>query len=260
MCRLFELFNEFFICTSKIRTFAHQIISFVFMKTLGLVGGISWVSTAEYYKLINEGINEQLGGLNFAQCIIHSFNYADIKRNNDTNNWDSTLNMLTGAALNLKQSGAEAILLCANTMHLVADELAQNIQMPLIHIATETANEIVSKGLKAVGLLGTKFTMERDFFKNKLSEQGITAIIPDDDDREFIHNTVFYELGKGIFKPETKARYLSIINKLSTQGAEGVILGCTEIPLLIKENDTTVPLFDTTLIHCKAAIKFALSS
>ena len=230
------------------------------MKTLGLVGGISWVSTAEYYKLINEGINEQLGGLNFAQCIIHSFNYADIKRNNDTNNWESTLNMLTGAALNLKQSGAEAILLCANTMHLVADELVQNIQMPIIHIATETAKEIEKKGLKTVGLLGTRFTMERDFFKNKLAQQGISAIIPDDDDREFIHNTIADELGKGIFKAETKARYLSIMNKLFVEGAEGVILGCTEIPLLIKENDTPIPLFDTTLIHSRAAVKFALGN
>ncbi|MEN0055345.1 MAG: amino acid racemase, partial [Mucilaginibacter sp.] len=128
------------------------------------------------------------------------------------------------------------------------------------HIATETAKEIESKGLKTVGLLGTKFTMERDFFKNKLAEQGISTIIPDDEDREFIHKTVADELGKGIFKPETKARYLAIMDKLSEQGAEGVILGCTEIPLLIKENDTSMPSFDTTLIHSKAAVKFALSS
>jgi aspartate racemase len=229
------------------------------MKTLGLIGGISWVSTAEYYKLINEGTNQELGGLNFARCIIYSFNYADIKRNNDTNNWESTLSMITEASLNLKQSGAQAIILCANTMHLIADELQQNIQLPIIHIANETALEIQHKGFKKVGLLGTKFTMELDFFTDKLKNLGIEAIIPGNDDREFIHNTIADELGKGIFKPETKARYLSIIDKLVVNGAEGIILGCTEIPLLIKSSDTTVPLFDTTSIHSKAAVKFILS-
>jgi aspartate racemase len=228
------------------------------MKTLGLIGGISWISTAEYYKLINEGINAQLGGLNFAQCIIYSFNYADIKKNNDTNNWASTSKMLTEACLNLKQSGAEAIVLCANTMHLVADEVQQIVQLPLIHIATVTAADIKKQGLKKVGLLGTKFTMELDFFTDKLKDQYIEAIIPDADDREFIHQTIGDELGKGIFKPETKARYLNIINQLAARGAEGVILGCTEIPLLIKSTDTDIPLFDTILIHVNAAIEFAL--
>lgn len=230
------------------------------MKTLGLIGGISWVSTAEYYKLINEGINRQLGGLNFAQCIIHSFNYADIVRNNETGNWESTLNMITTASLNLKQSGAEAIVLCANTMHKIADELEQNIQLPIINIATETAREIERNGLKTVGLLGTKFTMEFDFFKDKLAQHGINTLIPGDDDRKFIHQTIADELGKGIFKPETKARYLSIIDELATAGAEGIILGCTEIPLLINSRDTPVTLFDTVLIHSNAAVKFALDS
>jgi aspartate racemase len=228
------------------------------MKTLGLIGGISWISTAEYYKLINEGINAQLGGLNFAQCIIYSFNYADIKKNNDTNNWISTSKMLTEACLNLKQSGAEAIVLCANTMHLVADEVQQIVQLPLIHIATVTATEIKKQGLKKVGLLGTKFTMELDFFTDKLKDQHIEAIIPDADDREFIHQTIGDELGKGIFKPETKVRYLNIINQLAARGAEGIILGCTEIPLLIKSTDTDIPLFDTIFIHANAAIEFAL--
>ncbi|WPU91247.1 aspartate/glutamate racemase family protein [Mucilaginibacter sabulilitoris] len=230
------------------------------MKTLGLIGGISWVSTAEYYKLINEGINQQLGGLNFVQCIIYSFNYADIVRNNESNNWESTLNMITQASLNLKQSGAEAIVLCANTMHKIADELEQNIQLPVIHIATETAHEIERKGLKTVGLLGTKFTMEFDFFKDKLVQHGIKTLIPGDDDRKFIHHTIADELGKGIFKPETKARYLSIIDELVAAGAEGIILGCTEIPLLISSQDTLVTLFDTVLIHSNAAIKFALGN
>jgi aspartate racemase len=230
------------------------------MKTLGLIGGISWVSTAEYYKHINEGINLKLGGLNFAQCIIHSFNYADIVRNNETNNWKSTLNMITNASLNLKQSGADAILLCANTMHKIADELEQNIQLPVINIATETAREIECKGLKTVGLLGTKFTMELDFFKDKLTQHGIKTLIPGDEDRTFIHHTIADELGKGIFKPETKERYLSIIDQLIATGAEGVILGCTEIPLLISSHDTPGTLFDTMLIHSNAAVKFALGN
>ncbi len=229
------------------------------MKTLGLIGGISWVSTIDYYKAINEGINEKLGGLNFSTCIIHSFNYADIKKNNDANDWDSTFKMLSEAGENLKRSGAEAIVLCANTMHLIADRVEAKVGLPLIHIATATAKEIKKSNLKKVGLLGTKFTMERDFFTDKLKEQHIETLIPDDDDREFIHYTIFEELGRGLIKEESKQRYISIINKLKDKGAEGVILGCTEIPLLIKQNDVTIPVFDTMLIHSKAAVEFSLS-
>jgi len=229
------------------------------MKILGLIGGISWVSTVDYYKFINQGVNEKLGGLNFAECLIHSFNYADIKRNNDANDWDKTLEMITKASLNLKYGGAEAIVLCANTMHLIADRLAQNIQLPVIHIASATADAITKAGIKNVGLLGTKFTMERDFFTNKLNEKGIEAIIPDDDERDFLHYTIFEELGRGIINPETKAYYINVINKLIARGAQGIILGCTEIPLLINNNDVDIPLFDTTSIHAKAAVEFALS-
>lgn len=229
------------------------------MKTLGLIGGISWVSTADYYKFINEGINAELGGLNFSKCIIHSFNYADIKKNNDNNDWDKTFEMLSEACEHLKQSGAEAIILCANTMHLIADKIEQKVKLPVIHIATETASEIKKMKLRKVGLLGTKFTMELDFFKDKLSAQHIETLIPDMEDRQFVHTTIFDELGKGIVKSETKARYISIINKLIANGAEGIILGCTEIPLLIKAGDISVPAFDTTLIHSAAAVKFSLS-
>jgi aspartate racemase len=228
------------------------------MKILGLIGGTSWVSTQDYYKLINEGINEKLGGLNFAECMIYSFNYADIKRNNDANDWDKTLAMITKASLSLKRGGVEAIVLCANTMHLIADKLEQNIQLPIIHIASATANAITASGIKKVGLLGTKFTMERDFFTNKLNEQGIEAIIPDDDERDFLHYTIFEELGRGIISTDTKQYYINVINKLVARGAEGIILGCTEIPLLINSNDIDIPLFDTTSIHAKAAVEFAL--
>jgi aspartate racemase len=230
------------------------------MRKIGLIGGISWVSTSDYYTLINKGINEKLGGLNFSECLIYSFNYADIKKNNDANDWDSTFNMLLKAAEVLKSGGAEAIVLCANTMHLIADKLQQAIGLPLIHIAEETAIEIQKKDLKKVGLLGTKFTMELDFFKDKLAQKGIEAIIPiSEADKDFIHYTIFEELGRGIATEETKKRYLEIANELIKNGAEGIILGCTEIPLVIKEGDLSVPIFDTTLIHAQAAINFQLN-
>lgn len=230
------------------------------MKIIGIIGGISWVSTADYYKLINEGINEKLGSLNFSECLIYSFNYADIKKNNENNDWDSTFNMLLKASQFLKQGGAEAIVLCANTMHFIADRLEAAIDLPIIHIATATALEIEKQELKKVGLLGTKFTMELDFFKDKLLAKGIEAIIPkSEEDKDFIHTTIFEELGKGLVTDETKKRYLEIANQLIKDGAEGIILGCTEIPLVIKPGELSVPIFDTALIHSKAAVDFQLS-
>lgn len=230
------------------------------MKKIGLIGGISWVSTTDYYKLINLGINEKLGGLNFSECLVYSFNYADIKKNNDNNDWDSTFNMLFKGCEFLKSGGAEAIILCANTMHLIADRLQEAIGLPIIHIASETAVEIEKQQLKKVGLLGTKFTMELDFFKEKLTDKGIETIIPaSQEDRDFIHYTVFEELGRGIVTDETKKRYLEISNELIKNGAEGIILGCTEIPMVIKPEDLSVPIFDTTAIHANAAVEFQLS-
>ncbi len=229
------------------------------MKLLGLIGGTSWVSTIDYYKLINEGINARLGELNAARCIIYSFNFQDIKRNNDNNDWDLTLKMVTEASQHLENSGAKAIVLCANTMHLIADRLTKNINIPVIHIASATAQRIRSADLNKVALLGTKFTMERDFFTNKLSEENIDAIIPGDDDREFIHYTIFEELGRNVFRKETRDRYLEIISRLIDQGAQGIILGCTEIPMMIKQEDANVPVFDTLKIHAEAAVDFSLS-
>ena len=230
------------------------------MKIIGLIGGISWVSTADYYKLINQGINEKMGGLNFSECLIYSFNYADIKKNNENNDWDSTFRMLLKGCQFLKQGGATAIVLCANTMHFIADRLEKEIDLPVINVATVTATEIKKKGLKKVGLLGTKFTMELDFFKDKLIAQEIEVIIPENnDDKDFIHNTIFEELGKGLVIPETKKRYLEIANELIKRGAEGIILGCTEIPLVIRPEDLNVPIFDTALIHSQAAVEYQLS-
>lgn len=228
------------------------------MKKIGLIGGISWVSTSDYYKFINTGINEKLGGLNFAECIIYSFNYADIKKNNDAGDWDKTLRMLTDASNHLKNAGAEAIVLCANTMHLLADQLEKNVGLPVIHIAVHTANAIRQQKIKKVGLLGTKFTMEQSFFTDKLKEQNIEYLIPGEEDRNFIHYTIFEELGRGLILEQSKNRYLSIIDKLIEKGADGIILGCTEIPLLIKQEDVRVPVFDTTLIHSEAVVEFML--
>ena len=229
------------------------------MKTLGLIGGMSWVSTIDYYRLINEGINQRLGGLNFSQCIIYSFNYEDIKRNNDANDWDANFKLVSTAAGYLKNAGAAGIVLCANTMHLIADRVESAAGIPVIHIATATAAVIKNKNLKKVGLLGTRFTMERNFFTSKLADKGIEALIPADEDRGFIHYTIFEELGRGQVKEDSKQRYLTIIKQLIDRGAEGIILGCTEIPLLIRQQDVRVPVFDTTKIHAAAAIDFSLA-
>jgi aspartate racemase len=229
------------------------------MKKLGLVGGTSWVSTMDYYKLINEGINDQLGGLNFAECLIYSFNYADIVRNNNANDWDRTFQMILAASKSLIHGGAEGIVLCANTMHLIADRLQPVIDVPVIHIGEVTATAIAKAGVQKVALLGTKFTMELDFIKSKLRDKGIEVLIPADDDRTFVHGTIFDELGKGVVTEGTKKRYIAISEQLIGQGAQGVILGCTEIPLVIKPGDLAVPTFDTTQLHAAAAVQFALS-
>lgn len=226
------------------------------MKTIGLIGGISWISTQDYYRYINEGVNKALGEMNFARLIMHSMNYGEIKKNNDAGDWDATFKLLADACENMKAGGAEGIVLCANTMHLFAERLEEKIKLPVIHIAVATAEAISKQGLTKVALLGTKFTMEKTFFTDKLKEKNIEAIIPGEADRDFIHWTIFEELGRGIISPESKAKYISIINKLVEQSAQGAILGCTEIPLLIKEGDVNVPTFDTTKIHSDAAVKF----
>lgn len=229
------------------------------MKKIGLVGGISWVSTLDYYRYINEGINERLGGLDFAECIIYSVNFGDVQRHG-WDNWGETLRLLSAACTHLKAAGAEAIVLCANTAHAIADELEAYIQLPLIHIATATATEVSRHGLKKVGLLGTKFTMELPFYRDKLRLQNIEALVPQEQGvRDFIQLTLKEELGRGIVSPATKAAYIEVTNQLIARGAEGIVLGCTEIPLLLGQQDVAVPVFDTTRIHVRAAVEFALS-
>ena len=226
------------------------------MKKIGLVGGISWVSTMDYYKFINEGVNLKLGGLNFAECIIYSLNFGDIQ----SVSWENSFELLLNACESLKMSGVESIVLCANTAHLFADKLQEKIKIPIIHIGAETSKAVNKQGLKKVGLLGTKFTMEMDFYKNKLKEFGLEVIIPEKQEtRDYIQFTVKEELGIGYINAETKKNYITIANELVERGAEGIILGCTEIPMLISQNDFKIPIFDTTKIHSQAIVEYIVS-
>lgn len=227
------------------------------MKTIGLIGGLSWESTADYYQIINTLVKEELGGLNSAKCLIYSFNMEEMAVLQREGKWEQAAQLMADAAKTLETGGAEVILICTNTMHKVAQEVQEAISVPLIHIAQSTARSITTKGLKKVGLLGTKFTMEHDFYKEVLDQYGIETIIPEACDREDVHSIIFDELCQGKFFPESKERYLEIIRKLLADGAEGIILGCTEIPLLIKDEDIDIPLFNTTYLHSKEAVDFS---
>jgi aspartate racemase len=228
------------------------------MKTIGIIGGVSWVSSLDYYRIINETINSRLGGLQAGKIILYSLNYGDIKMHTDTGDWPMIARIMISAAGKLEAAGADCILLGANTMHRLADEIQQTIRIPLIHIARVVASELQRRQVKRVALLGTKFTMELDFYSSELAKGGITTVIPKAYERDFIHASIYNELGKGMFLPETKARYLEIIDNLASEGIEAVILGCTEIPMLIKQDDCVVPLLDTTALHCVAAVNYAL--
>lgn len=226
------------------------------MKKVGLIGGISWVSTIDYYKLINEGVNKKLGGLQFAECLIYSLNFGDIQEKT----WHNSYDLLLNACLSLKKSGVDAIVLCANTAHLYADRLEEEIGLPLIHIGTETAKAITQKNLATIGLLGTPFTMEMDFYKDRLKSFGLNVLIPEKQEtRDYIQYVLKEELGRGVINPDSKQNYIKIANELIERGAEGVILGCTEIPLLIDQSDFSVPVFDTTKIHSEAIVNFIVS-
>lgn len=229
------------------------------MKTLGLIGGLSWFSTSVYYRTINQLINERLGGSHSAKLLLYSVDFNDFKTLQEKDDWEQIESMLSGIARRLEEAGADCIMMCTNTPHLVADTISQKINIPLIHIAEETAKAIVQQKVCKVGLLGTKFTMENSFFKNRLSKFGLEPMIPDDADRDFIHASIFNELTKGIFNEETKNKYLEIIENLRRDGAQGVIFGCTEISLLINQSDCNVTIYDTTAIHSSAAVDFALS-
>src|ERR1700733_13576515 len=223
------------------------------MRTIGLIGGTSWISTIEYYRAINKGVNEKMGGSNTAKLLLYSVNFAEFKPTGSTD-WEATAIRLSTIAQTLEQAGAECLLLCANTMHLMADSIKASIQIPLIHIVEETGKAIKAKNINKAGLLGTRFTMEKPFFIERLATYGVTALIPDPEDRDFIHSSIFSELEKGIFTPQTRENYIRIIEKLISRGAGGIILGCTEIPLLINQEDCSVPVLDTGAIHANAAV------
>lgn len=229
------------------------------MKTIGLLGGMSWESTVTYYQVINETIKKELGGLHSAKCILYSVDFDEIEAYQSRGEWDKSAEVLAQAAQALERAGADFIIICTNTMHKVATEIRRKITIPLLHIADTTAMELKKSRIKKVGLLGTKYTMQQEFYKKVLQDNGIEVIVPDDADIEVVNRIIYDELCLGKITAPSKAAYLRIISELSQQGAQGIILGCTEIGLLVKQSDTSVPLFDTTLIHAEKAALDAIA-
>ena len=228
------------------------------MKTIGLIGGISWYSTIDYYRVINETINYSLGNNASAKLLLYSVNYDEIITLTKQGDWEAIATIISNAAKNLEKAGADCMVLCANTMHIIADQVQASIKIPLLHIADVVVKAIDQQQLKTVLLLGTKYTMQASFYANKLKKNGIKIVVPQPGEMEAINNSIYNELGKGLLLPETKMMYLDIINKQIGLGVQGVILGCTEIPLLIKQADCTIPLFDTAFLHATTAAYFAL--
>ncbi|WP_078393122.1 aspartate/glutamate racemase family protein [Shouchella patagoniensis] len=230
------------------------------MKTIGLIGGLSWESSVSYYQYINEYAKRHLGGLHSAKCLLYSFDFEEIVSLQKAGNWDEATARMIEAGEKLKAGGAELLVICTNTMHLMADEVERATGLPLIHIVDALAESIKARGMNTVGLLGTQFTMEKPFYKERMKQHhGIDLLIPTEMDRERVHNIIFNELCVGTICPNSNQYYQSVIDQLKQQGAEGVILGCTEIPLLITQADSRLPLFDSTKLHAEMAISFALS-
>ncbi|MEK4092951.1 MULTISPECIES: aspartate/glutamate racemase family protein [unclassified Viridibacillus] len=228
------------------------------MKIIGLIGGMSWESSAEYYRLINEEVKNQLGGLHSAKCILFSVDFEEIERYQSIGDWKSAGLVLANAAISLEKVGADFIVICTNTMHKVIDLIEEKIQIPILHIADTTAIQIKANSIQKVGLLGTKFTMEQDFYKSRVEQYNIQIIVPAEEERAIIHQIIYDELCLGIIKETSKKKYLDIIDRLVERGAKGIILGCTEVGLIIKQQDTKIPLFDTTKIHAIESVKLAL--
>ena len=229
------------------------------MKTIGLLGGMSWESTLEYYRIINETVKDKRGGLHSAECILYSVDFAEIEKLQHGNRWDQALDRLTQACISIEIAGADFLLICTNTMHKLAPEIQQKLSIPLLHIADPTAKKVRSAGLRTVALLGTRFTMEEDFYRGRLENPyGLEVLIPEEADREIIHRVIYDELCLGVIREASADNYTRIIGRLVNAGAEGVILGCTEIGLLVKPAAYKIPLFDSTRIHAEAAVDFAL--
>lgn len=228
------------------------------MKMIGLIGGMSWESTALYYRIINEQVKQQLGGLHSARSLMYSVDFHEIEKLQAAGEWQKAGEILAQAAISLEKGGADFIVLCTNTMHKVAQQITSAVSIPLLHIADATATRIQQAGVKKVGLLATAFTMEQAFYKGRLEQAELEVVVPDAPGRKVVHDIIYQELCLGIIREESRARYREIIAELVEQGAEAIILGCTEITLLVKTEDASVPLFDTTLIHAEDAVKLAL--
>lgn len=230
------------------------------MKTIGLIGGMSWESSLEYYRILNETTKARLGGLHSAKCILYSVDFAEVEALQHQDRWNEAAQLMIDAGQSLERAGAEFVVLCTNTMHKLADPIQANIGIPFLHIADATAERVNAAGLRNIGLLGTRFTMEHDFYKGRLIDKyGLNVITPESEDRELVHRVIYDELCLGVVKQESKEQYLQIMEKLVQSGAEGIILGCTEIELLVQEGDSQVPLFPTTKIHAMAAVEYALA-
>ena len=229
------------------------------MKTIGLLGGMSWESTAEYYRLANELVRERRGGLHSADCVIRSVDFAVIEKLQSAGEWEAAGRLLASEARALEAAGADLIVLCTNTMHKVAPAIEAAISVPFLHIAETTASAIVSEGLATVGLLATRFIMEQDFYIDRLAARGITAIVPSETDRETVHRIIYDELCLGVIRDESRAQYQRIMRDLVERGAQGMVYGCTEIELLVGPRDTTVPVFPTTRLHVEAAVELSLA-
>ena len=230
------------------------------MKTIGMIGGMSWESSAEYYRIINEEVHARLGGVHSAKCLMLSVDFAEVEEQQRLGHWAEASQMMVDAAQALERGGADFVVICTNTMHKMADEVQAAIHIPLLHIADAAAAEIQKQNLHRVGLLGTRFKMEESFYKDRLAEKfGLAVLIPSAEEREIIHRVIYDELVIGRINSASKAEYLRIIAKLQAQGAEGIILGCTEIGLLVQQADCDIPLFDTTLLHASAAVDFSLA-
>ena len=228
------------------------------MKTIGLIGGMSWESTVPYYRLINEGVKRRLGGLHSARIVMHSVDFHDIEELQRTGRWDEAGTILGAAARSLEAAGADCIVLCTNTMHRVAPAIRAAATIPLLHIADATAVRIREAGIRTAGLIGTRFTMEQDFYRGRLEQNGLTVLVPEQSDRDLVHRVIYAELCLGTIRDESREHYRAIIGRLVAAGAGGIIFGCTEIGLLVSQADASVPVFDTTAIHAECAVDFAL--
>ena len=229
------------------------------MKTIGLIGGMSWESSLEYYRIINQIVKEKLGEPHSAKCIMYSVDFAEYEKLQHEGKWEELTEKMVDIGRKLESAGSDLVLICTNTMHKMAPQVQESIQVPLLHIADAAADEIKSRDMKKVGLLGTKFTMEQDFYKKRIKDcYGIEVIIPEQEERDIVHKVIYKELISGIINESSRKKFQKIIENLKLRGAEGVILGCTEIPLLIKDKDSAIPVFDTTMLHARKAVNLAL--